>query len=390
MKHREVPDFLSRDHFFVSVLIALVVSGAVSAALYFALVMPSLDRIEVKVNELTMGTTTTPATPQVEVVPVSSRPLVSALPKELVGQPSSAARVIKRVKELETEGTIQPEQVIGEAVAVTGDGWFVLPSSVLNGQNVNAISLAVRGGLAPVKKAIRDKSTGLVYLKVEVANVTAANFVRPSLVEEGATLYAELSPTVFAPVALSDLSYAVGIQSSEFQARRLRVILPMNVSILGAPLRDASGRVVGIVDSFDKATGSWLAVPVGTVASDISSIVSEGAIHRATLGIRGIDLAQTLLTTTTSTRADVAGFLLKSEKKLGPAVKPDSPAAGNLVEGDIIERIERDVLDGSADMAEILMDYRPGASVTFYGKRKSETFQTKISLGTATTTEVLK
>ncbi|MFO0764667.1 MAG: S1C family serine protease [Patescibacteria group bacterium] len=390
MKRRDLPAFLHRDHLLVTVLIALMVSGAVSAALYFALVMPSLNRIETKVGELTMGTTTTPTTPQVEVVPVSSKPLVSGLPKELISQPSSAVQVVKRNKELEADGIIQPEQIIGEAVAVTGDGWFVLPSSVANAQNMNTLSLAVRGGLAPIKKAIRDKSTGFVYVKTDVTNMTAANFVRPSLIEEGATLYAETSPTVFAPVALSDLAYAVGIQSSEQQARHLRVVLPTGLSIVGAPLRDSSGRVVGIIDLFDKNTGSWLVVPVGTVASDISSIVSDGAIHRATLGVRGIDLAQTLLTTSTSTRADLVGFLLKSEKKLGPAVKADGPAAGNLVEGDIIERVERDVLDGSADLAEVLMDYRPGATVTFYGKRKNESFQAKISLGNATATEILK
>lgn len=390
MKHREVPSFSTRDQAIVHILIALVVSGLVSGALYATLFAPSLKQLETKIDDLVAGTTTTPQTPQVEVVPVSSRPLLSALPKELIGQPSSAVQVVRRSKDLEAEGLIQGEQILGEAVAVTSDGWFVLPSSVMNGQTMNTISLVVRGGLAPVKKAIRDKSTGLTFLKADVTNVTAANFVRPSLIEEGATVYAESAPTIFIPAALSDLSYAPGSQSSELQARRLRIVLPADAKLFGAPLRDASGRVVGIVDNFDAASGSWLVIPVGTVASDISSVVSIGAIHRATLGIRGIDLAQSTLAATTSTRTDAVGFLLKLDKRLGAAVKADGSAAGNLVEGDIIERIERDVLDGSTDMAEILMDYRPGASVTFYGKRKNESFQTKISLGTATTTEALK
>lgn len=390
MKHREVPSFSSRDQAIVHVLIALVVSGLVSGVLYATLFAPSLKQLETKIDELAIGVTSTPQAPQVEVVPVSSRPLLSALPKELTSQPSSAVQVVKRAKELEAEGLIQDEQVLGEAVAVTSDGWFVLPASITNGQAMANLSLVIRGGLAPVKKAIRDKSTGLTYLKVDATNMTASNFVRPTLIEEGATVYAESSPKIFIPTALSDLSYAPGNQSSELQSRRLRVMLPMDAKLTGAPLRDASGRVVGIIDAFDTVSGSWLAIPVGTVASDSSSIVSEGVIRRATLGVRGIDLVQTTLATATSTRAEAMGFLLKTEKRLGAAVRADGPAATHLVEGDIIERIERDVLDGSADVAEILMDYRPGASVTFYGKRKNESFQTKIDLGTATTTEALK
>lgn len=390
MKHRESPSTQSRDQLIVSSLIALLASGLISGALYVLLFAPAIKQLETKIDELALGVTTTPAVPQVEVVPISSRPLLSALPKELTNQPSSAARIVRRAAALEADGYLQPEQVIGTAVAVTSDGWFVLPASILEGEAINTISLAIRGGLAPTTKAIRDKSTGLVYVKVDVQNLTSANFVRPNLVEEGTTLYAESSPTTFVPVALSDLTFAEGSQTSEIQSRRMRVIVSKDANLFGSPLRDASGRVVGIVDVFDAVHGSWLVIPVGTVPSDIASIVSEGVIRRATLGVRGVDLAQTTLSTSTSTRLDLVGFLLKTDKRLGASVKADSPAAGNLVEGDIIERVERDVLDGSTDLAGLLMDYRPGASVTLYGKRKNESFQTKLNLGNATTTDILK
>lgn len=393
MKQRLEPSFFSRDHAVVSAIVALFASGLISGALYFILLAPAIQKLDAKINGLVLGSTSTtpiPQVPQVEVVPISSRPLLSALPSELTSQPVSTVNIIRRSTAIEAEGIIQGEQTIGHAIAVTSDGWFVVPYSIIEGESTSLLALQVRGGLVSIKKIIHDKSTGYVYLKADAITMTAASFVRPELIEEGATVYAEIAPTIFVPVTLSDLALSPGWQSSEISTRRLRVISPLDAPLQGAPLRDATGRVVGMIDQFDKSLLSWLALPVGTVASDINSITANGFIQRATLGVRGIDLAQTILPTTTSTVAEPLGFLLKTSKRLGAAVKNDSPASGNMVEGDIIQRVERDVLDGSVDLASLLMDYRPGVSITFYGKRKEEVFQTKITLGTATTTEMIK
>ena len=71
-----------------------------------------------------------------------------------------------------------------------------------------------------------------------------------------------------------------------------------------------------------------------------------------------------------------------------PAVTPRSPAAqGGLQAGDVIERVDRDILDGSADLAEILAGYRPDSRVTLVVRRGAQTIDVPVTLGDVVTSE---
>jgi S1-C subfamily serine protease len=61
-----------------------------------------------------------------------------------------------------------------------------------------------------------------------------------------------------------------------------------------------------------------------------------------------------------------------------------------LADGDVIERIERDILDGTADLGERLFEYRPGASVSVSGRRRKDAFQAEVTLGAEVVSENLK
>ena len=53
----------------------------------------------------------------------------------------------------------------------------------------------------------------------------------------------------------------------------------------------------------------------------------------------------------------------------------------------MIERMEHDILDGSADLGEWLLEYRP-TNVTLYGAREG-TMQWNVTLGSVVTSDII-
>lgn len=387
MKESLASKLVFREKVLVLIFVMLAVSAAMWVIFLQVMYLPTILSIEKRLNVLTSGVTTTeplPSTDQ-QVIPVSQRVLPTVLPDALVKQPESTAWLIKKTKESDASGIFTPDQRIGQVLALTNDGWFLAHEKQIDSLLSNY--LVVTGGkTAALTKGIKDSSTGFVYLKTTISTASVASLVRPELVEQGITVYIESTPKTYIPVSLTDKSIVSGNQSSEIASRQLGLALPESTKIIGSPVRDEQGRVLGIVHSYDVVRGLWLASPLSSVGTDLTTILQTGSIQRATLGIRGYDLSDSILTQTTST----AGFFIKTEKKALPAVSLDGPAYRQLVEGDIIQRVERDMLNGSRDLAELLLDFRPGATVTFYGIRQQQPFQAQIVLGKTTSTTPLK
>ena len=130
----------------------------------------------------------------------------------------------------------------------------------------------------------------------------------------------------------------------------------------GGGVWDANGQLVGIVDS---AAGQEVSlIPAASIASSFSSLLGKGSVSHAVLGVRTLDLAVMKLVGSRDT-LPAAGALIRDDKKSGkPGVTPNSPAAkAKLKVGDVILSVERDILDGTADLGEILSEYKPGTSV---------------------------
>ncbi len=123
-------------------------------------------------------------------------------------------------------------------------------------------------------------------------------------------------------------------------------------------------------------------IPLEGVGAALTQVVSNGHILRLTLGIRGLDLSDVTLDATSSTLPTLGSWV--------KTVAAGTPAYRNLLENDVIERVERDILDGYADLGERLQAYKQGATLTFYGKRKGADYQARITLGSQNMAEAIK
>ncbi|HVM90743.1 MAG TPA: S1C family serine protease [Verrucomicrobiae bacterium] len=356
-------------------------------------VIPQLQRLEDRVSRLAVATSTVtvpaPVQNPVEVVPVENRPLTPAYPAAFADRRTSALLLL--VKRGKGDGLpVADERIFGAAVAVTSDGWIATPDAAIAGQRLADMAVEVDGHVRPVEKGVRDLSTGVDYLKITASDLPTPAFARAGDIVMGAPVWRESAPLAIAPelVTAVHVPNPLGPVSSERAARRFLVTAPAGTQP-GSAIWDGAGRLVGLIESVDDV-GTARAIPAGTIGSALSQFLQTGSIVRASLGVRGYDLSGLTLDAPTSTQPELGVWLQPDRKTGATAVSPKGPSAKLLFEGDVIQRIERDTLDGTADLGERLGDYRPGVSVQISGMRKGQSFQAQVTLGTETVSESIK
>lgn len=370
-----------------------VLGGLVSGWLVFAqAVRPELDRLERTIEAWPATGTRPVVTPEpapIEVIPLESRPLAPAYPAAFAERRMSGLlTLVRRVRTAAGE-PVAPERELGSAVAVTSDGWLVTTDAALEGVRLADLGVIVNGRVRAVERGIRDASTGVVYLKTDASGLPTAGFVRPADVVAGAPVWVESRPRQLAPEIILAVRARPSTDPvpSEVAARRF-LVSGATEGRPGSALWDGAGRLVGLLET--EEGGSWRVIPAGPLASGLSQVLASGEIRRPVLGVRSLDLAALSFDAATTT-LPALGAWVRADRKHGlPAVTPRGPAAGLLQDGDVIERIERDILEGTADLGERLFDFRPGASVNISGRRNGAAFQAQVTLGSDVVSEALR
>jgi S1-C subfamily serine protease len=208
----------------------------------------------------------------------------------------------------------------------------------------------------------------------------------------GAEVWVESRPRIFLSGAVIDLSGRVNPNDAVSSEVVSRYIGLDGVSVAGdngAAVWDPQGALIGVIVS--AAGEPERVIPATSIASSFSSLLSSGQIRHAALGVRAVDLGTLRLD---GSRGDlsVKGALLRDDKRIGKlAVAKDSAAAkAKLLAGDVILRVERDILDGTADLGEVLSEYQPGATVTLRILRNGKDMDVSVVLDSVVTSESLK
>ncbi len=377
-------------------LIGGIGAGYVSFRLF---VQPDLARLQETVRGFANASGTQPVPPKpipVEqptvVIPLESRPLTPAYPAAFADRrQSSVLRLVKRSVR-GSEDPVAPEREIGSAVAITSDGWLAAADTALTGLRLNDLSVAIGGRVLPVERGVRDRSTGIVYLKISANGLPTPAFMRAGDLVAGAPVWMEAMPNQLMPeiVLSSRARLSADPVSSERAGRRFLISLSKGGSrLISAAVWDGGGRLIGLVEEVD-AQGQARVIPAASLGSSLSQLLSSGEIRRASLGVRALNLGGVTLDIATSSLPELGAWLRPDRKAGLPAVTLKGPSARLLQDGDVIERIERDILDGGADLGERLLDYRPGVTVNVMGSRRGSGFQVQVPLGSESVSENIK
>ncbi|MCC7357099.1 PDZ domain-containing protein [Candidatus Uhrbacteria bacterium] len=338
-------------------------------------------------------TTTSSTLPSLSLIPVERRAIVPLLPPEFAkrGSSPSVALYRKPVGNLIDDRVLTQDKLLGQAVALTTDGWLVTTASAV--QNVKLSEITVwRGGVSgSIEKGIIDHLSQTVFLKTTLRGLPAAAFARIQDLVPGAAMWVESDLETFEPQVVTGLmgrSTHTDMTSSEFASRRLLLNGPSRFAP-GTPIWDPNGSLVALMET--NTEGLIQAIPVVAVAASFNSLLLEGEIHHALLGVHAMDLSVSRIHGDRMALPSAGAYIRDDKKTSKLGIVKDSPAAkAKLKTGDVIVRVDRDILDGTADLGEVLSEYKPGSSVTLRVLRGTQDLDISLVLGNVVTSEILK
>lgn len=285
-----------------------------------------------------------------------------------------------------------PERLLGRAVALTADGWFVTSASAVESVHLADLTIWRDGASVIIERGVVDRLNGMAFLKTNSRGLPSPAFAQASEIGNGAEVWIESQPDGFAPHVVVDAGARPNpndIVSSELAVRRFLLNRQTAAGERGSAAWDPSGALVGVIES--REGEETRLVPASSIASSFASLLASGEIRHAVLGVRALDLGTARLDGPRNGLPD-RGALLRDDKRAGkPGVRSDSPAAkAKLATGDVIVRVDHDILDGTTDLGEILSVYKPNASVTLRVLRGGTDLDIPVTLGSALTSESLK
>jgi S1-C subfamily serine protease len=322
---------------------------------------------------------TTASVPNFEVVSVERKPVEPILPPVFASRPTPIAGIYR----LGSGAVLSDAQLAGQAVAVTTDGWFVAPLAAIEGMKLQEIVLWHDGTAATATRGIVDERASVVFLKSPFKNLTAPAFARYEDVAPGLPIWIERRPGGYESSSIASLHAEIGDLKgipSRLAARRPAAATFARAGDIGAAVWDSNGTLLGIASG--KPGDAFPFIPSSAWAPSLYGIFSDGAILHADLGVRSADLSSLRLVSRDPLIPDRGAWIIPDKAAKAPAVDKDSPGfAAGLQEGDVITRVDRDILDGSADLGEVLVQYKPGSRVALTVVRGGNTIELQATLG---------
>jgi S1-C subfamily serine protease len=160
----------------------------------------------------------------------------------------------------------------------------------------------------------------------------------------------------------------------------------------GGPLVDGEGRVIGVNQQIKSTSGGGegvgFAVPIDAVKRSLDMLREDGEADYAYLGVSSVELYPQLVE---KFDLDVEkGAWVQEVSPGGPADRAGLRGGGSPVEfqaqsyrpgGDVITKVDGKAVEDSAQLADLIADYKPGEEVPLEIHRGSDVREVDVRLG---------
>jgi serine protease Do len=291
-------------------------------------------------------------------------------------------------------GTL-PETGVGSGIIYDGDGWILTNRHVVLTSDksiASSLTIELKDG-REFKGTVYgiDTLTDLAIVKVDAAGLPAAPIGKSGDIRVGQLAIAIGSPLgTYTNTVTTGIISATGRSVQIDTATRLNNLIQTDAAInpgnSGGPLLDATGAVIGINTAVERdSTGIGFAIPIDIARPIMAQALAGESLTRPYVGIRYQQIDAKLKKSEGLT-VDAGALIGPSTDANGeplPAIAPGSPAeAAGLQDGDIILRLEDQVIDTEHPLDAVLTIYRPGQVVKMTVLRGTTQLTISVTLGT--------
>lgn len=267
-------------------------------------------------------------------------------------------------------------RIAATGIMASADGLVVTADHVIEREEDIEIGLA-DGGPRPARLIGRDPSTDLAVVQVEGGDLPVVDWA-----PEGSVRVGHFALAIGRPASAGvEASFGVvSLIGGPWRRRRgeaaegfVRTDTTFFPGFSGGPLVDTAGRAIGINSSRFRP-GQGITVPAATVQRVIQTLLRDGRIRRAYLGVGS---QSTALPAALREAADghETALLIVSVDDASPAGR-----AGIMV-GDLLIGIDGDTIAGVEDLQSALESDRVGAAVSIRLLRGGEPLELAATLG---------
>ncbi len=279
---------------------------------------------------------------------------------------------------------------VGTGIIVSEDGYIITNSHVISDGEADQITVQLTDGRELSGEVIwYDANIDLAILKIEAEGLVPAELGDSDAVNIGAYVVAIGNPLGMAydrsvtQGVISGLGRSIQAAKDSYSSQvnsmsnMMQTDAAINSGNSGGPLLNSRGQVIGINTAMaPSAEGMGFAIPINTAKNILESVMAEGHVTKAYIGIQGMDV--------TAYEQYVPQYKAPCENGVYVLeLIPDGPALeADLRVGDVIVGLDKMSVDSMSGLQRSLYNYKPGDTVVVKFYRNGSLMEQEVTLQT--------
>ncbi len=288
-------------------------------------------------------------------------------------------------------GGASSSEAAGTGIIVSKDGYIMTNNHVIRSASTVSVIDSKGAIYKDVKIIGRDPLNDIAFLKVTSdTEFTPAELGNSSTIRTGQQVVAignalgQYSNTVTSGI-ISGMGRSVVASSETGDSREsLTDLIQTDASInpgnSGGPLVNMAGQIIGINTAVAQdSNGIGFAIPVNSTKGILAGVLENGKVSRAYLGISYVTVTPDIANEY-NLSVDSGAYVNSSSRTTNPVVSGSPADKAGLKEGDIITKVNNEVVGSQGSLGSILGEYRPGDKITITYTRDGKEYTTTATL----------
>ncbi len=301
----------------------------------------------------------------------------------------SVVSIVTQTQTRSYYGSVSSGEAAGTGVIVSKDGYIMTNNHVV--QDAKTVSVVDNDGdvYDNVNVIGRDPLNDIAFLKINGSSkaFTPVTLGNSSTIRTGQQVVAignalgQYSNTVTSGI-ISGTGRPVTADSGNGQTESLTDLIQTDASInpgnSGGPLVNMAGQVIGLNTAIAQdATGIGFAIPINATKGVLAGVLQNGKVERAFLGVSYLAITGEVAREY-NLPVKIGAYVFTTDNS--PAVAAGGPAdKAGLKRGDIITKVNDEVVGKNGGLSSIIGEYRPGDKVTITYLRDGKEATTTLS-----------